>query len=559
MIFLPVVERELRVSARKRSTYWVRVVAAGIAMVVGVCFLILARFTPAGGFAGPTSGSMLFAVLTWLSLIGSLSAGIFLTSDCLSEEKREGTMGLLFLTDLRGYDVVLGKLLATSLRAGCALLGVFPVLAITLLMGGVSVGEFWRTCLALATALLISLAAGLLVSAMSRVSQKALAATLSLLLGLAATGPLVDSLVARAANATFHPVLSHSSPVYLFMAAGTPAPAVFGTGLTINAAMVVALLGAAFVLLPRSWQQKTKAQPSARGGWMRRWKIGGDRSRELRLRLMDRNPALWLACRERRQAAVLWCFALFQVAAFVVAHFFGEMPAWMLWTYLSGFLSLLIYLGLASHAGRFFVETRQSGLIELMLATPLSSREIVSGQWRSRLRLFVLPLAICLVTHLMGRVLVQHMTYEQISLSATPVAGFPGIPVLGLALALAGADTLVVVADVVAIVWFGMWMGVTSRNTNQATLKTILYVQVIPWFVITFAAGMIIPLVLIPTLMGRANPPTGFVYWFPLLSTGLVTFLNVAADTWLVVWSRRKLYRELRERIGLKIGTARAT
>ena len=29
------------------------------------------------------------------------------TADSLSAEKREGTLGLLFLTDLRGYDVVL--------------------------------------------------------------------------------------------------------------------------------------------------------------------------------------------------------------------------------------------------------------------------------------------------------------------------------------------------------------------------------------------------------------------------------------------------------------------
>jgi hypothetical protein len=37
----------------------------------------------------------------------------------LRVEKREGTIGLLIFTDLRGHEVVLGKLLATSLRAGC--------------------------------------------------------------------------------------------------------------------------------------------------------------------------------------------------------------------------------------------------------------------------------------------------------------------------------------------------------------------------------------------------------------------------------------------------------
>src|SRR6267143_384147 len=115
MTFLPIVDRELRVAARKRSTFWV-------------------------------------------SLAAALSAGLFFTSDCLSEEKREGTIGFLFLTDLRGYDVVLGKLLATSLRCFYALLAVFPIIAITLLMGGVTGEQFWKTLLALVNALLVSLA-----------------------------------------------------------------------------------------------------------------------------------------------------------------------------------------------------------------------------------------------------------------------------------------------------------------------------------------------------------------------------------------------------------------
>src|SRR5690349_5037274 len=105
-------------------------------------------------FRGGTAalGSTLFAILSWLSLAAALSAGLFLTSDCLSEEKREGTLGLLFLTDLRGYDVVAGKLLVTSLRASYALLAIFPILAIPLLMGGVSGAEFWKASLALSNA-----------------------------------------------------------------------------------------------------------------------------------------------------------------------------------------------------------------------------------------------------------------------------------------------------------------------------------------------------------------------------------------------------------------------
>src|SRR5712691_815325 len=162
MSVLPIVRRELRVAARKRSTFWLRVAAAITAVVLGSGCLIVGGWQRIGT---AQMGSMLFYALTWLSLPAVLSAGLFFTSDCLSEEKREGTLGFLFLTDLRGYDVVLGKLLATSLRAFYALLAVFPILAVTLLMGGVTGAHFWKTVLALVNALFVSLSAGLFVSA----------------------------------------------------------------------------------------------------------------------------------------------------------------------------------------------------------------------------------------------------------------------------------------------------------------------------------------------------------------------------------------------------------
>ena len=133
-----------------------RVVAALVALVIRSGFLILSLIGTFG-FGTASLGKGLFGTLTWLSLAVALSAGLFFTSDCLSEEKREGTIGFLFLTDLRGYDVVLGKLLATSLRGLYALLAVFPILAVTLLMGGVTGAHFWKTALALINALFFSL------------------------------------------------------------------------------------------------------------------------------------------------------------------------------------------------------------------------------------------------------------------------------------------------------------------------------------------------------------------------------------------------------------------
>ena len=157
-------------------------------------------------------GSILFYALTWTCLAAALGAGLFFTSDCLSEEKREGTLGFLFLTDLRGYDVVLGKLLATSLRGFYALLAFLPILAITQMMGGVTGAQYWKSSLALVNALFCSLAAGMFISAISRDSQKALTGTSHVAALLALGGPLADSIIAVATKRGFRPLFEPVEP-----------------------------------------------------------------------------------------------------------------------------------------------------------------------------------------------------------------------------------------------------------------------------------------------------------------------------------------------------------
>src|SRR5438876_11445161 len=144
MTLLPIVERELRVASRRRATYWLRFVIA-----LGVCALwfLLVTFGPSGVLG--TRGQMVFMSISTIAFGFSLLAGVMLTADCLSQEKREGTIGLLFLTELQGYDVVLGKLMATSLHAFYGLAAILPLLAYSMLVGCVAAGEFCRIALPL--------------------------------------------------------------------------------------------------------------------------------------------------------------------------------------------------------------------------------------------------------------------------------------------------------------------------------------------------------------------------------------------------------------------------
>ena len=174
MTFLPIVVRELRVAARRKSTYRMRTWTVVVALAVGFF-----SFFPVLLMRGPGSvGKPFYTNFTGLAFGICLLAGALLTADCLSEEKRDGTLGLLFLTDLKGYDVVLGKFMAMSLNAIYGLLAVLPITGLSLLLGGLTGGEFWRMTLALLNALFFSLATGILVSAIGRDSQRVVGGTL---------------------------------------------------------------------------------------------------------------------------------------------------------------------------------------------------------------------------------------------------------------------------------------------------------------------------------------------------------------------------------------------
>jgi len=98
MTFLPLVEREMRVATRSRTMVRVRWWAALLGMGVAVISLAVVATTRGGS----RLGNPFFQVLSGYAFALCLMAGVVLTADCLSSEKREGTLGLLFLTDLKG-------------------------------------------------------------------------------------------------------------------------------------------------------------------------------------------------------------------------------------------------------------------------------------------------------------------------------------------------------------------------------------------------------------------------------------------------------------------------
>src|SRR5207249_1871173 len=161
-------------------------------------------------------------------------------------------------------------------------------------------------------------------------------------------------------------------------------------------------------------------------GWSYAWKYGGLKRRaKLRRALLERQPIAWLACRERWQMLGLWGMALLTAGGFV-AVLSSRLPmgVWITWNYIGGLFTLVVYLWAASQACRFLVEVRRSGLLELLLAAPVTEKQIIGGQWRGLMRMFGLPVLLLLSAGVAGAVLSQR-SFQRLAtqVSSVTVAG----------------------------------------------------------------------------------------------------------------------------------------
>ena len=453
MSLLPIVERELRLAARKRATYRARTGAAIVALVTAAVATSGSRLTAA------QAGANLFHWLGLLAFVGCLLAGVWLTADCLSEEKREGTLGLLFLTDLKGHDVVFGKLAATSLSAFYRLLAVLPVLAFPLLLGGVTVGEFWRMGVALVNTLLLSLSVGMFVSAHCRREQTAMLLTGALMI-----------LLTTAASVSRGP-WNLASPWAMFLLAfETPAGPHWGQFLgacLFAQGMSWSLLFWASWLTPRSWQEERQA--GLRSHQRRDSELAGRFA--ARARALASNPVVWLAGRDTRRKGI-WLSLLFATALLLLAtRGFGQPYAAFLVIIC---LHPIIKFWIAWEAGRRFADDRRDGTLELLLSTPLSVTEILQGQVASLRRQFRGPVLAVLV---LDALLIG---YAVVSAKWAGRAEFVIVMAAVMGMLLAEGN---------AVAWLGLWLGLQSKKSGRAALSTVLRVVALPTAIFILLLG----------------------------------------------------------------------
>ncbi len=481
MTFLPIVDRELRVAARSSATYRNRSLVAGAAALVAVAALANVGSKLALGAAGAAG----FRVLSWVALIFCLVEGARKTADCLSREKRGGTLGLLFLTDLRGYDIVLGKMAGASLNSVYGLVAILPVLALPLLIGGVTPGEYWRVVLALFNLLFFSLCVGMLISSLGW-EEKFVVGVAILIMAGAVLAPLIAFSVI---GYSYFPGLVKASRWFpLFSAAYAYHTAFASTyaaeyrgywgALGVTQIWSWLLLAAASGLVSRTWG----------GGLLRgrteRWRPWVETPKEARWReeLLRANPMAWLAGRGSRRMAMRVLIGL-AAANSVLFLFSGDSK--FMYFLLGGavLVNLVFKMYMAADACRMLAEARHTGNLEALLTTPVSEGQILRGQVGMMTRLYFLPSFILVGVEVAGLLLGYAAASSKTKFDHEMLMNLP---------AFAAPYLVCFCLDFYAVVWAGLWFGLASRTKNQAVSKTILIVLITPLSTFVFPCfGMV--------------------------------------------------------------------
>ena len=395
-----------------------------------------------------TFGTTLFGKMNLFIFVAIWLFVPLATADAVSRERREGTLVLLYLTELRSLGIVVGKAFVHMLRAVSLFLTMAPWLMLPVVFGGVGLRDIAMALMLDFASVLLAQAAGLLASTIPRDWLKSviLAEVFAMILlltmlhvhggilgkavrvgtpsgltpgtrafwngGLSVFSQFYDlgrgetSRIARTSQLIeFTTNGSFREPEYWYGRFGPVAPetnwqsiwtrltpAGHGfwfrgvAGMVVTAGLV--LMAATWIgawRVRRSWQDAP-----AHGlvlGLRRRFLLPrfGVRALNRNLsRALTANPIGWLQHYSPSARMVKWTWCLFIILVEII---FSANPA-DLYAAQAG-LGLLLLLGLTFSATGSFREELETGAFELLLVTPLRERQIIAGRVRGIWRQFL--------------------------------------------------------------------------------------------------------------------------------------------------------------------------
>lgn len=308
---LPLVEREMRVLARGKRLFLMRT------------FLVALMMVPSLGWVAATSGGG----APWFGFLGSMIFYILmlitpmLAAGCISTERENGTLGLLFLSPMRSFDIIAAKFASNFLQLFAVAIAGVPVLAGTLVMGGVTTEQVSGAALSLLALLIGMLSVTVFVSAISVRTRSAVVLSYLLVFFIQFGVPLMPGLVPLP---DWVLQLSAAKAMTMQMSwSGANNLAWAGWTFVMACVQAVFFLGVASWWVPRTLASEGQ---ESKATWRIRRAIGRRMGFAKRFGdwLRNRNPLLWLEW--RRVSLVASVTALLVAVGGAVLAFWWTVP-----------------------------------------------------------------------------------------------------------------------------------------------------------------------------------------------------------------------------------------
>ncbi|MCX8156572.1 MAG: ABC transporter permease subunit [Verrucomicrobiae bacterium] len=493
-MFPAIAWREATVKARQESLMVQRVLlaAVAVAMVLGLLLIAEVMRSPRG------MGEFMYHFLGWTCMILGGLEGLRQTLDSLSREKREGTLGLLMLTRVTSLDLVLGKWVVHALATFYHLLAIFPALAIPLVLGGVTLGEFVRLLLCVMNGLFVALALGMLVSARGREEYELWATGLSWLVLLMAAPPALVAIITSWQGSTQLAWAAALSPLRAWQLAPATAyslaPGQFWSALVFSHLLGWLLLALAAWSMGREWKRLARGAAPKRLGrldhlllpvlkvlrwWERR--AAGDRGS---------SPVERFLRNDRLPAGLVLALLAVGVLALVVLSLYTLNDLWVV--YLAAGLFYAAHWGLrfwaAAQSCQVPRQLRDSGWLFILLAAPLQPAELPQALLQSQLP--ALRMAFSL---LMAMEVLVAATFFMLFWPTVKIWVIFSLPLWFLA-------ALILWRDLKALNAAGLWHSLNLNHSALAIRRTIFQVLLLPLLAAPlgfFCMGLAIPFLMI--------------------------------------------------------------
>ena len=535
MTLFPIIERELRVRARRKALRWPRVIMAAVALLILTWTVFVPQWAGVGlppQAAVTLSFGLLFIVAAFM--------GARLTADSVSQEYRDQTIGLLLLSHLKGWEIAIGKLVSNTLTAAFTLMATVPMLSIPVLAGGAEAGQVFKLGLAMLNVLVLSAALGLFFS--SRTTEGRRAQNFAMLFIAVSLFVLPGLLAFSLAQGPASPwrwllLLRYVCPTFsIYGTFGALMGGGIGGGdfwkvLGVQQALAWLLVFAAGWSITR--RSVDRPAGGMRLGWRQRWRLwrlGNPTTRaRRRQRMLDCNPFEWLVCRYRWRN--VWPLVLTGLPLAVFTAIAVIFPDEVEPVAMGGFAVLLMHallkFQIASESVHPILTERREGTAELLLSTPLANEDLMRGQW--------------------GAIRSQFAPAVGLTLAATAGLAFlifvdagqnTDIPPEGAFLLILPAVALL--ADWWALTWVGMWCATWRGNARKAAGNTATFVLVLPWL------GLFVGSMAFAALMAYLQPSSPPDLPFLLIAILAWSLLGFGGDLFWTLLTRRILRYRIR-------------